>query len=217
MTRRYAVALVALVVAATGCGGGDGDDSQDGATTVAPGATTAGTSPGAASTTQAPAPSGSADGAADTAVVTIGDQTWRFGLGGQAFTQCEYNQFGTGNLFAALVQVDEAGEPVTTDGGAAANVLLELYADNYEELGLDPPGIEVTDEANGAVWIADIQDESDFDIDPGTSMVSSLTIDGRTASGTATFYDRNVYFAWLGGTGDKPAGVAGTFEVTCAE
>jgi hypothetical protein len=222
MKRWSVVALAVAMVMAAGCGGDDadaattqepGNTQSSGASDTSPPATSAG---GGNATTAAP-PSDSGDSDADIAVVTIGDTTWRFGLGGQAFTRCDYNQFSTGNVFAAMVQVDDAGEPVLIEGAAAANVLLELNPDDYADLGLDAPGIEVKDRANDQEWIADIQDESDFDIDPGTSQVTSLTIDGRTASGTATFYDRNTYFAWVGGTGDKPAGVEGTFEVTCAE
>jgi hypothetical protein len=206
------VAVVLLLMVAS-CGGGGAGDPQD---TVATTTAADGTSGPGTTSAQSPATTAANGGSAATGLVTIGEMTWQFGLGDQAFTQCEYDQFGTGNLFAAMVLVDDAGAPVMTDGGAAANVLFELYPDNYEELGLDPPGIELDDKANEQLWIADIIDEVDFDIQPGISQVTSLKIDGPIASGTATFYDRNVYFAWLGGTGEEPAGVEGTFQVDCA-
>jgi len=205
--RFWIIAAVGLVTAA--CGGTaveSGDDvtaATDPADDGAPAATSA-------PVTQAPAADDGEEpvtaGSVNVATVTIGDKTYEADVDPEELLQrCDPDFFGG---FWAL-------------GGGVEIVLPPADDPDFT----DSPRIAVKDEASGLEWIADPSasslgslsgDDYDFKIPEGDSQVDSFTVDGNTATGTATFIEQEAYYQWTGG-GDQPEPVQGTFEVTCGE
>lgn len=141
---------------------------------------------------------------ANMATVTIGDTTWEFDADPEGtITDCDPDFFG------AFWVIGEA------EDGSGLNLLLPPEGDpNFE----DPPNVRVTDQSSEADWTADetlIETYPDA-LAEGDSQVDSYTVDGNTASGTATFVDENQIFAVLGGSLDAVEPVTGTFEVSCS-
>ena len=188
--------------ATTGAGGATGTVGGDGAVkTTAPRPADSGTAP-IAGEDGAPAPS---DGTLNTGSVTIDDTTWEFDATPGALKRCDPDFFGA---FWVI------GESPDGDG---VTILLPPPDDpNFE----DPPSVRVGVNDGGPDFTADpsILDTGNYDtvISEGDSQVDSYTVDGNTASGTATFVDEQEIFAALGGAADDPEPVRGSFEVTCA-
>lgn len=202
--------LIALVL--TACGGSDEvGGTVDGATSEP----AAGESAPSTSTADASAVTPAADSSdeedpspakrgANTGVVTIGDTSYEFDATPATITDCEPDFFGAFRVI---------GE---TPGGGTVTILLPPEGDpNFD----DPPSVRVKDIEIGADFTADpsiVENGSYGDvISEGDTQVDSFTVDGNTASGTATFVDEQQIFAALGGAADDPEPVQGTFEVTC--
>lgn len=204
---------VGLVLAA--CGGSDEvGGTVDGAASPA---TQPAADAAAPSTTTAPsseisddAPSGddlgpaASSGAENTVIVTIGGTTYEFDATPGTIADCNPDFFGA--FF-----VNGASE----DGDSVSLLLPPPDDPNFE----DPPSVRVKVRDGGADYTADssILENGNYAdvISEGDTQVDGFTIDGNTASGTATFIDEQQIFAALGGTADDPAPVQGTFEVTC--
>lgn len=225
MRRRVLAAAFLLLIAA--CGGGDDaaqDDVAAGAdaattTTAAPVQSGGDSSSGGSQTdggaSEDDASGGDSGGAAVSGLgvgsVTINGETYQFGDSGFPALQCNPDLFGV--FFAVLAMVDDQGNEVA-DGGGLELVLLHP--------GSDPEELGQTNEARVRIgsleeeWIADEEDIAERELDPGTSQVDSYTIDGDRASGTATFYEEETYWASVGDSSKTVSVTEGTFEVTCA-
>ena len=209
------LAAMALVVASCGSSGAEPDAVA--ATAVeaeAPeGAVATTTTPGAPDT-QAP---DSSDGdqtpvsGLGVASVTIEGETYHFGDTGIAI-QCTPDFFGV--MMVALQMVDENGDQIPQGGGFGGALLHE---------GTDPAvvgqlnSIGFSLKALDKEWIADEEDIEALGLDPGSSQVDSVTVDGNTASGIATVYELNSYYAVQGGNADSVDVAKATFEITCAD
>jgi hypothetical protein len=204
------LALVAVIVLVAGCGGGADTESDGGGATTA-----AASSEDATSTvaTTAPVTEGDGDGGnpsgsgdVNWAVVTIGDQRYEFDVTPGPIQRCDPDFFGAFWVVG-----------VTTDGSGIVMMLPPPDDPNFE----DPASLEINDGPNDWEWMADegVAEEVMFAdiVSEGQSQVDSYTIDGNRVSGRATFIERNALFAVVGGTGDAPEPVAGSFEAVCEE
>jgi hypothetical protein len=199
-------AAAAVLIAA--CGGDDRSDSDDPATTPAPASAT--------ETTQAAAPGitvaddiateegSSVSSGTNVAVVTIGEHRYEFDVTPGAIQRCDPD------FFAAFWAIGAAPD------GSGLWLLLPPPGDPNHE---DPPTVEVSDETNDLDWVANPENSALGllpDAEPGQSQVDSWDVDGNTVTGTATFIEENAVFGAVGGVGDAPEPVVGTFEVVCA-
>lgn len=219
--QRLILAIVVMLVALTACGGG-GDSSEAGdpeaSTTAAaadPEVTTSDTAPAAGD--EEPGNEAADDSDSDSvsgigeATLTINGETYFFGETSFPALRCDPNMFGV--FFVVLPMVDEQGNAVPSGGGLELVLLQE---------GTDPEELDQRNEVRldldslDQEWIADEEDIAERDLEPGTSQVDSYTIDGNRASGTATFYEENSYWASVGDPANEVATAQGTFEVTCA-
>lgn len=93
-------------------------------------------------------------------------------------------------------------------------------ADAFVNALLPPPDDPNHDAANITLnvgeleWIAD-PEKSMSGVEPGESQVDDYTVDGNTASGTATFVELEETYGHSGG-GPKATPVTGTFEISCS-
>jgi hypothetical protein len=207
--------VMALVVASCGSSGAEPD-------AVATTAVEAEALEGGVNTTATPAaPDAQApdsSGGGQTAVsglgiasVTIEGETYHFGDTGIAI-QCTPDFFGV--MMVALQMVDENGDQIPQGGGFGGALLHE---------GTDPAvvgqlnSIRFSLKALDKEWIADEEDIEALGLDPGSSQVDSVTVGGNTASGIATVYELNSYYAVQGGNADSVDVAQATFEITCAD
>jgi len=213
--RTVLLAVVAVVAASCGSSGGE----PDAATTTlveteTPEAGLATTTIIAASDTQA---SDSGSGEPDpvsglgVATVTIEGETYHFGDAGVAI-QCTPDFFGV--MMVALQLVDENGDKAA-EGGGFGGALLHEGTDPAVVGQLNSIGFSL--KALDEEWVANEEDIESLGLDPGSSQVDSVTVDGNTASGTATVYERNSYYAVQGGTADSVTVAQAAFEITCAD
>lgn len=142
----------------------------------------------------------SGGGGENVAVVTVGDETFEIDVTPGSVTRCDPDFFGA---FWAL-------------GGDRADASIELLLPppgdpNFE----DPPTVKVQTDDGDVEWIADPSREM-AGVEAGGSQVDDFSVDGNTASGTATFVDLNETYAFQGGVGEAPVPVTGTFSVTCS-
>jgi len=197
-------AAVALVLAA--CSGGD--DSTD---TVAdePAAATDDTTDQAAADSSADEPA-TDESAADEPVVdepvtgdsvasvTIDGTTYEVDVSLGPAPQCDPD------FFAAFL----------VSGGDPDGFFHALLPPPDDPNHTDPPSVSLRVNNGDLEWIADPSKQM-FGVEEGESQVDSFTVDGNTASGTATFVELNETYAHSGG-GDKAQPVTATFEITCA-
>lgn len=212
------VHVVVLVVAIAGvfasCGGTSDESASEGSasTTSAPSSdqtdetsnnTSAEESQGTESTVGAIGDH--LDTAGGTATVTIGAETWEFMLPeGHPIANCDADFFGG---FVAIL----------TSGGADIAEPADLFALTLPGGDFtDPPTANVNLAVSGdAEWIADETFyERDTDLPAGLG-VTSFSIDGTTASGTATFFEEESFHQFNAGNGELLV-EDGTFTVTCA-
>lgn len=215
MQRPQLLVTVALFVFVLAACGGDSDESSSDTTSAgdttlasdqAPEPTDA---PDAGSGDQTESTVASIEDHFDTAggvaTVTIGDETWEFGLPeGHPIANCDADFFGG---FVAIL----------TNGSADISIPADAFS-------VTLPGGDFTDPPSAAVnlvvdseaeWIADETIyEQDADLPAGLG-VTSFSIDGTTASGTATFFEQESFYQFNAGTGDLVT-ADGTFTVTCA-
>lgn len=210
--KRNAVLVAALALLVAACGGsGLGADENNGGevtTTEAPDATTVESDDTDTPATTMPPPDddsgGESPGEANVAIVTIGNTTWEFDANPEGpIIDCNPDFFG------AFWVVGETAD------GDSLNLLPTEGDANFE----DPPSVRVVDRAIEADWTADetLIDTANYSdvLAEGDSQVDSFTVDGNTASGTATFVDENQIFAVLGGSADAVEPVSGSFDVSC--
>jgi hypothetical protein len=226
--RRWVAAVAALLLAVSACGGSDEAASQDDASSGGGSTTTIAATPAAGGGDQAgddsssggtpsdDGASGDDQGAAAVSgigrgSVTINGETYYFGETSFPALQCNPNLFGV--FFVVLQMVDEQGNEIPGGGGLQLVLLQE---------GSDPEELDQRNEARVAIealdqeWIADEEDIAERSLEAGTSQVDSYTIDGSRATGTATFYEENSYWASVGDASNAVNVTEGTFEVTCA-
>lgn len=176
------LAVTALAITAGACGGDDADSAPAGPPDE-PAA-----EPADEPDQESEAPDDSAGGAV--ATVTVGDLTYTFDLENGLAASCSVfageTFFGTGS---------------DADG---ATVGFEFPIEGSDRASEATPFIIVNDPATGSEWAAGTDDLRSFE--PGTSQIDSVTVDGRTASGTATFIDASL---------DERVPTPGTFEATC--
>lgn len=136
--------------------------------------------------------------------VTLEGETYLFADAGQPGLQCRANYLGI--YFVVLRQVDEAGNEVP-QGAVFDLTLLHEGTDPAVVDQLPTAGLSI--QAKDESWIADEAFDDDLpEVESGSSQVDDYTIDGNTASGTATFIERYSYAT-------APRVAQGTFEVTC--
>jgi hypothetical protein len=215
--KRVWILLVVLALTAVACGGGDADSGSED-TEGALADTTTSISEGQEPSGDTITTTTSAGQVADVtgvgeATVTIEGETYYFGEGSLGAFQCEPDFFGV--FIVALGMVDESGAEIPSGG----NLQLALLLDGTDPAVVDQlPEVNVGISAKDEDWSADEEATQQFDqLEPGSSQVDDYTIDGLSASGTATFFEKNSYFAFLGGAADSIRTTQGQFEVTCAD
>jgi hypothetical protein len=214
--RRGATLFVALILVIAACGGSSSEPESTPVTTVVDSPTES--DPVVTTSSAAEASEGEGSGGTNQAPtsglgiasVTIEGETYHFGDTGIAI-QCTPDFFGV--MMVALQMVDENGDAVTDGGGFGAALLHE---------GTDPAvvgqvnSLRLKLQSLDKVWIANEEDIVALGLDPGSSQVDSLVIDGNTASGTATVYELNSYYRVQGGNADSVDVAQATFEINCA-
>lgn len=212
MKRLIPLIVVVLVIAACGGETKEGDSEPSGADTTQP------TNDQAPDTTAASGSGGSGDAPSSVsgigeATVTVNGETYHYGETSFPALQCNPDLFGV--FFAVLGMVDENGNEVPP-GDVVQLTLLHSDADP-DTVGEQMNAVSLRVSALGEEWIANPEEYEFADqLEPGSSEVTDVTIDGNTAWGTATFYEENSYFAFVGGAADEYSVSEGTFEVACA-
>lgn len=199
--------LIALVLGA--CGGSD--DSSTSSSDAAPPSTSTSESDDpvgeeSTATTQGLAEQldDAFDTAGGTATVSIGTEAWEFELFESIpYAVCDSDFFG--GFTAVLTSHDDLAAP---NNGFA----LVLPGGDLNE----PPSVTVTIAVDGdAKWIADETVYERKDDLPAGLGVTSFSIDGNAASGTALFYEEES-FHQLFDPEKELLTSEGTFEVRCA-
>lgn len=200
------VGLMLLVLA--GCGGSDDSSDGDSATSTSSGGGQS-DDQGSGDDDQATTSSVSVDDAFDTdggtGTITIGDETWELELvEAVPIAACDANFFGG---FVAILVNPGADMSSPMD---LLNVMLP--GGDFT----DPPSVELNLAASGGdEWVADetiYEQNSEL---PAGLGVTDFSIDGNTASGSATFFEQESYYQFNAGNGDLIV-ADGTFTVTCA-
>jgi hypothetical protein len=185
------VAGAAAVLVATGCSGDDGDGNGDAQQPETP-----------ASSDFEAGGSGEA-----TASVTIGDEEF--------VAEEKQNCISMGGAVEGIFTADDG----------AIEIEIEVPPEDWEtdtQSDWSPPSIVVVDERGDTrvAWQSGTAqytpgNEFDFDDYVGEAVVESYTVDGSSASGTATFVDdQGVVQARADGT-PIPEPVSGSFEISC--
>ena len=209
------LAIVAVVAAS--CGSSDGEPDAVATTSVEaekPEGSVLTTTTTTLPETQAPDSGGGGQtqvSGLGVASVTIEGETYNFGDTGVAI-QCTPDFFGV--MMVALQMVDENGDQAPQGGGFGAALLHE---------GTDPAvvgqlnSIGFSLKALDKEWIANEEDIASLGLDSGSSQVDTVMVEGNTASGTATVYELNSYYAVQGGTAEGVDVAQAAFEITCAD
>lgn len=146
------------------------------------------------------------------AIVTIGDTTYEFALGGNS-TVGNTTYIGVCQTLFGLI-VAEGYDPEGRDITVSLEIPPEDW-DTYEDERYGPPRVEVEDNSTGEfiTWVADQSLRETFPDMAGVdqSRVDAWTTDGTTASGSATFIQE------IFSTEGDGTPVQGTFQVGCAE
>ena len=210
--------LVGLGFALVACGGGSDDGAEaeplptaEQAEDAAGGTETETGTEGSdsdASTAQAAEPAAESSVGAGKAVVTVGDQTYEADLTG-SLTVC----ISMGGALAASGPIDGI------DGG---RIDIDIPPEDYEtssDDGWEPPSVQVDlgEDDNGVPigWTAGPVVAEFYPDFAGVSQVDSFSVDGASASGTATFIDDFQIMLFNGGQAEEPQPVQGSFEVSC--
>lgn len=204
------VVLVAFVVAA--CGGSDAENDAESPTTTAQSDAQPDT-PSDGSDTSDDSQTATTigdigdyfDTAGGTATATVGDDMYEFVLvEDHPIANCDSDFFGG---FVAILA--NAGADIAKPTNLFS---VTLPGGNFT----DPPTLNLNLGASGgAEWSAD---ETIYEHNPDLPAgigVTSFSIDGSTASGTATFFEQESFYQFNAGNGDLVV-ADGTFTVTCA-
>ena len=217
--RRLSGALIPLLLAVGACGGSS-DSNTETNTRSESGTTTAVEDTAADTTTGETAPDDGAAAGSSQATVTLNGETYRFGESDFVGQRCTPDLFG---VFAVqLKMVDEAGVADPAGSELFLTLLSEDADPDFVAGSVDAKNrIEVTfrDSAAGEArehWIADEEVFDTIDLDPGTSQVDEYSIDGNTATGSATFYETFSEGEYFAGNADSYLVATGEFEVTCS-
>lgn len=132
------------------------------------------------------------------AIVTIDGTTYTVDLSRGPAPQCDPD------FFSAFL----------ASGGDSQGFFSALLPPPDDPNHTDPPSTSLRVNDGEFEWIADPSRQMSG-VEPGESQVDDFTVDGNTASGTATFVELNETYAHSGG-GPKAQPVTGTFEVSCA-
>lgn len=144
------------------------------------------------------------DTAGGTATVSIGTETWVFEL----FESIPYAVCDS-DFFGGFTAVLTSHADLTSQNNGFGMV---LPGGDLTE----PPSVTVTIADDGDVkWIADETVYEKKDDLPAGLGVTSFSLDGNTASGTALFYEEESYHQ-LYDPDNELLTAEGTFEVTCA-
>ena len=209
--RLLALTAAALLVLSA-CGGDSDDadstdptDAPSEATTTVAGGDDAATTTDAGDTATTTVASGGGDG--EYAIVTIGDETYEADFDG-TFSQCISMGGAIGGV-APIAGVEDATIDMTIPPPD-----WETSAEGWDppsirlDLGEDADGVPIDWRAGGDI----VMENPDLD---GKSQVDSVSNDGTTASGTATFIDFFQVQLFQSGQVDEPQPVSGTFEISC--
>ncbi len=145
-----------------------------------------------------------------TATVTLEGETIRFGETSFPALRCDPDLFGV--FWVILGEVDEQGEEVPNGGGFSLIVLGE--GTDSASVG-QVPMAQLTLPARDQIWIADPEEIELSNLEPGTSQIDEYTIDGNRVTGSATFFDRETWFAYSAANAEDFLVAEATFEVTC--
>ncbi len=213
-TRVRWLSLAAAAVLVLAACGGDADDPATEPTDAAPGSTTTASDSGDAATTTVAADAttttaGGGDGSAGGkyAIVTLGGETYEADFV-ETFSQC----ISMGGAIGAVAPIA---------GLEDASLDLSIPPQGWETSGeeWEPPsvGVDLGEDANGVPidWRASADVVETFPQLEGKSQVDSVTYDGTTISGTATFIDFFQAQLFVTGQVDEPQPVMGTFEISC--
>lgn len=225
MLRRTVSLAVVAVLVLVGCGGDDADGEGDVADTTA--AADAATDTTAAGDDDASG--GDQDGEGDAgeagedenpaagldfgdgaALVTVGDDEYRFALGGTGQVD-GITYVGVCNEVIGLLSgagFDQDGRAITID--------FEIPPPDWESdatAGFDPPRIRIEDEATGRYLAADQAIAERFPELAGSSQVDDWVSEGSSARGTATFIELTPAGSPVPGA----AAIPGSFELGCAQ
>lgn len=145
------------------------------------------------------------DTAGGAATITIGDVSWDFALPeGHPLAACDADFFGG---FVAGLTTGSADLTEPADW-----MSVRLPGGDFTDLPAVTVKLTVNSEDE---WIADETIyEQNADLPAGLG-VTSFSIDGTTASGTATFFEQESFYQFNAGNGDLIV-ADGTFTVTCA-
>ena len=208
-----AVVMVALVLAA--CGGSSDESASTSSTSTssssgadqanAPSDDVEATSDNEDTETAGGGVEDHFDTAGGAATVTIGDETWEFALVDDIpIANCDADFFGG---FVAILTNSDADMSSPMDA-----LTVPLPGGDFT----DPPTVAVNLAASGGTeWIADETIyEQNADLPAGLG-VTAFSIDGATASGSASFFEQESFYQFNAGNGDLEV-ADGTFTVTCA-
>lgn len=205
------ILAVAILTLAAACSSDSSDDEPAATTTTAEGATTTAgddtTTTTAASTDDGGDSGSEASGDTEYAIVTIGTETYEADMSG-SLAAC----IALGGAVGGVGQIIEPGS-----GTIDMTIPPEDWESSSEDW--DPPSIRVDlgEDDNGVPidWRAGGEIVESFPDLVGKSQVDSFSVDGSTATGTATFID--FFQVQLAGSGqvDDPEPVEGTFEINC--
>jgi hypothetical protein len=139
------------------------------------------------------------------AVITLGDEKYEFNLQTQEID----GEIRTG-VCRTLFGLIQAAGYVEDDPETTVEMLIPpTNWDSFDDERYDAPSVEIS--LGDDNWIAD-ESQAFFNADKQPSRVRDWKIDGKRASGKATFVNR---YAWKG-EGDFET-MEGTFEVQCAD
>lgn len=217
--KRLSGVLIPLLLTVGACGGAPDSDTET-TSPSEPGPTSATENTVAdTATDETTADDGAATGSS-LATVTLNGNTYRFGESDFIGQRCNPDLFG---VFAVqLEMVDEAGVADPAGSEIFLTLLSEDADPDFVAGSVDAKNrVEITfrDSDVGEArehWIADEEEFERRDLDPGTSQVDEYSIDGNTATGSATFYEAFSEGEYFAGNADSYLVATGEFEVTCA-
>lgn len=219
MGRKTLVLVASLALLLTACGGsGDTSETEPTPATSKESTTTAAV-PASEGSGGEESPSGTEDLVGDaqeqlegifdtaggTATVSIGGETWEFGLfEGMPASVCDSDFYG--GFIATLTSGDDYMVPFN-------GLSVMLPGGDFQ----DPPNVTVSIAVDGDVeWIADETVYEQYPTFPEGLGVTEFSIDGQTASGAGVFYEKESGYQFNAGLADELMTAQGTFEVTCA-
>lgn len=139
------------------------------------------------------------------AIVELGGERYEFDMGTLQVGE-EITVGACQSIFGIILAVGH----VTDD--RAISVEMEISPVDWEakpEFGFDPPKIQLEDDDNDVVWVADARFDEVFAVETDSQAIA-IENDGFDAIGTATFINSRAIHM-----GEAPESIEGTWEVHC--